>query len=64
MKITRHYVARINKCSPIVIEQPIVKEEKKVEVKKPKQVKQVIQEVPITAEDQAFLDELFAKKEI
>ena len=64
MKITRHYVARINKSLPIVIEQPIVKEEKKVEVKKPKQVKQVIQEVPITAEDQAFLDELFAKKEI
>lgn len=64
MKITRHYVARINKSSSIVIEQPIVKEEKKVEVKKPKQVKQVIQEVPITAEDQAFLDELFAKKEI
>ena len=64
MKITRHYVAKINKFSPIVVEQPIVKEEKKVEVKKPKQVKQVIQEVPITAEDQAFLDELFAKKEI
>lgn len=64
MKITRHYATRINKSSPIVIEQPIVKEEKKVEVKKPKQVKQVIQEVPITAEDQAFLDELFAKKEI
>ena len=64
MKITRHYVAKINKSSPTVIEQPIVKEEKKVEVKKPKQVKQVIQEVPITAEDQAFLDELFAKKEI
>ena len=64
MKITRHYVARINKPSPIVIEQPIVKEENKVELKKPKQVKQVIQEVPITAEDQAFLDELFAKKEI
>lgn len=64
MKITRHYAARISKSSPIVIEQPIVKEEKKVEVKKPKQVKQVIQEVPITAEDQAFLDELFAKKEI
>ena len=64
MKITRHYAVRINKSSPIVIEQPIVKEEKKVEVKKPKQVKQVIQEVPITAEDQAFLDELFAKKEI
>lgn len=64
MKITRHYVARINKSSSIVVEQPIVKEEKKVEVKKPKQVKQVIQEVPITAEDQAFLDELFAKKEI
>ena len=64
MKITRHYVERINKSSPIVIEQPIVKEEKKVEVKKPKQVKQIIQEVPITAEDQAFLDELFAKKEI
>ena len=64
MKITRHYAARINKSSSIVIEQPIVKEEKKVEVKKPKQVKQVIQEVPITAEDQAFLDELFAKKEI
>lgn len=64
MKITRHYVARINKSSPIVIEQPIVKEEKKVEVEKPKQVKQIIQEVPITAEDQAFLDELFAKKEI
>lgn len=39
MKITRHYVAKINKFSPIVIEQPIVKEEKKVEVKKPKQVK-------------------------
>ena len=64
MKITRHYVERINKSSPIVIEQPIVKEEKKVEVEKPKQVKQIIQEVPITAEDQAFLDELFAKKEI
>ena len=64
MKITRHNVAKINKSSHIVIEQPIVKEEKKVEVKKPKQVKQVIQEVPITAEDQAFLDELFAKKEI
>ena len=64
MKITRHYAVRINKSSPIAIEQPIVKEEKKVEVKKPKQVKQVIQEVPITAEDQAFLDELFAKKEI
>ena len=64
MKITRHYVAKINKSPPIVVEQPIVKEEKKVEVKKPKQVKQVIQEVPITAEDQAFLDELFAKKEI
>lgn len=64
MKITRHYVAKINKSSHIVVEQPIVKEEKKVEVKKPKQVKQVIQEVPITAEDQAFLDELFAKKEI
>ena len=64
MKITRHYVGKINKSSPIVIEQPIVKEEKKVEVKKPKQVKQVIQEVPITAEDQALLDELFAKKEI
>ena len=64
MKITRHYVAKINKSSPIVIEQPIVKEEKKVEVEKPKQVKQIIQEVPITAEDQAFLDELFAKKEI
>ena len=64
MKITRHYAAKINKSSPIVVEQSIVKEEKKVEVKKPKQVKQVIQEVPITAEDQAFLDELFAKKEI
>lgn len=63
MKITRHYVAKTDKSLPIVVEQPIVKEEKKVEVKKPKQVKQVIQEVPVTAEDQAFLDELFAKKE-
>lgn len=64
MKITRHYVAKTSKSSPVVVEQPIVKEEKKVEVKKPKQVKQVIQEVPVTAEDQAFLDELFAEKEI
>lgn len=63
MKITRHYAAKTDKPLPIVVEQPIVKEEKKVEVKKPKQVKQVIQEVPVTAEDQAFLDELFAKKE-
>lgn len=63
MKITRHYVAKTDKPLPIVVEQPIVKEEKKVEVKKSKQVKQVIQEVPVTAEDQAFLDELFAKKE-
>lgn len=51
MKITRHYVARTNKSPHIVVEQPIVKEEKKVEVKKPKQVKPVIQEVPVTAED-------------
>lgn len=63
MKITRHYVAKTDKSLPIIVEQPIVKEEKRVEVKKPKQVKQVIQEVPVTAEDQAFLDELFAKKE-
>lgn len=63
MKITRHYGEKAKKPSPIV-EQPIVKEEKKVEVKKPKQVKQAIQEVPVTAEDQAFLDELFAKKEV
>ena len=61
MKITRRQVAKTAKPSPVVVEQPIVKEEKKVEVKKPKQV---IQEVPVTAEDQAFLDELFAKKEI
>lgn len=64
MKITRRQVAKTDKPSPVVVEQSIVKEEKKVEVKKPKQVKQVIQEVPVTAEDQAFLDELFAKKEI
>lgn len=64
MKITRRQVAKTAKPSPVVVEQSIVKEEKKVEVKKPKQVKQVIQEVPVTAEDQAFLDELFAKKEI
>lgn len=62
MKITRHYVAKTAKPSPAVVEQPIVKEEKKVEVKKPKQVKQVIQEVPVTEEDIAIFNQVFGEK--
>lgn len=62
MRIVNNRTSRAVSPKPAA-PQPIIKEDKKVEVKKPKQIKPVLQEVPITAEDQAFLDELFAKKE-
>ena len=62
MRIVNNRASRAVSPKPAA-PQSVIKETKKVEVKKPKQIKPALQEVPVTAEDQAFLDELFAKEE-
>ena len=57
MKIVNHYKPQPKKAEPVAAP----KEEKKVEIKKPKQAKPIV-EVPVTEEDIAIFNLVFGDK--